>query len=80
MLDRLRAEGVCDLRSFFHEHPKQLIEAIDLVRLNDVNEYTVEMFEAERKDDLLRSLASVFVPEFRSHLPGRAYDVVGRPS
>ena len=69
MLDRLRAEGVCDLRSFFDEHPKQLIEAIDLVRLNDVNDYTVEMFEAERKDDLLRSLASVFVPEFRSHLP-----------
>ena len=63
MLDRLRAEGVCDLRSFFDEHPKQLIEAIDLVRLNDVNDYTVEMFEAERKDDLLRSLASVFVPE-----------------
>jgi PAS domain S-box-containing protein len=63
MLDRLRAEGVCDLRSFFYEHPKQLIEAIDLVRLNDVNEYTVKLFEAERKDDLLRSLSSVFVPE-----------------
>ena len=63
MLERLRAEGVRDLRSYFHEHPKQLIEAIDLVRLNDVNDYTVEMFEAERKDDLLRSLASVFVPE-----------------
>ena len=42
MLERLRAEGVRDLRSYFHEHPKQLIEAIELVRLNDVNEYTVE--------------------------------------
>jgi len=63
MLERLRAEGVRNLRSYFREHPTQLIEAIDLVRLNDVNEYTVKLFEAERKDDLLRSLASVFVPE-----------------
>ena len=63
MLDRLRTEGVRDLRRYFHEHPKLLIDAIDLVRLNDVNEYTLKLFEAERKDDLLRSLASVFVPE-----------------
>ena len=69
MLERLLAEGVRDLRSYFHDHPKRLIEAIELVRLNDVNEYSIKLFEAERKDDLLRSLASVFVPELRSHLP-----------
>ena len=65
MLDRLRAEGVTDLRCYFRDQPKRLIEAIDLVRLNDVNEYTVELFEADRKADLLRSLASVFVPSLK---------------
>lgn len=63
MLERLREEGVRDLRSYFHGHPTRLIEAIELVRLNDVNEYSIKLFEAEQKDDLLRSLASVFVPE-----------------
>lgn len=63
LLDRLRAEGVRDLRRYFHEHPRQLTEAIELVRLNDVNEFTLGLFEADRKADLLRSLASVFLPE-----------------
>ena len=79
MLDRLRAEGVRDLRSYFHEHPKLLIDAIDLVRLNDVNEYTLKLFEAERKDDLLRSLASVFVPESEAIFLEELSHIVGRP-
>ena len=66
MLDTLRAEGVQDLRRYFREHRDRLLQAIDLVRLNDVNEYAVELFEAEHKADLLTSLANVFLPEFEA--------------
>ncbi len=63
LLDTLRAAGVSDLRSYFRDRPQQLAEAVRLVRVNDVNEYTLELFEADRKDSLLASLATIFLPE-----------------
>jgi PAS domain S-box-containing protein len=63
MLDTLRRSGVTDLRGYFEANPALLSHAIDLVRLNDVNEFTVELFEADEKQGLLRSLANVFLPE-----------------
>jgi PAS domain S-box-containing protein len=63
MLDTLRRDGITDLRGYFQANPLLLGHAIDLVRLNDVNEFTVELFEAEEKQGLLRSLANVFLPE-----------------
>jgi len=66
LLDRLRAAGVVDLRSYFRDRPRQLEEAIRLVRINDVNDYTQELFEADRKEGLLASLADIFLPETTS--------------
>lgn len=63
MLDTLRRSGVTDLRGYFHANHGLLEHAIELVRLNDVNEFSVELFEAEEKQGLLRSLANVFLPE-----------------
>jgi PAS domain S-box-containing protein len=63
MLDTLRRSGVTDLRGYFQANRELLTHAIDLVRLNDVNEFTLELFEAEEKQGLLRSLANVFLPE-----------------
>jgi len=63
MLDELRRKGIVDLRAYFHEHQDLLRQAIDLVGLNDVNEFTLELFEARHKPSLLRSLADVFLPE-----------------
>jgi PAS domain S-box-containing protein len=63
MLDELRAEGVEDLRGYLQARPDRLAEAIRRVRVNDVNGYAVELYEADRKETLLRSLADVFFPE-----------------
>ena len=63
LLDSLQAEGVKDLRSHLAAHPDVLQEAITRVRILDVNPFAVELFEATRKEELLRSLSSVFLPE-----------------
>ena len=63
LLEQLRAEGVTDLASHLNDHPETLARAIGLVRIRDVNDYSVELFAAERKDDLLSSLNRIFLPE-----------------
>jgi PAS domain S-box-containing protein len=63
LLDELRDRGVSDVRGHFAANPDLLSQAIGRVRIVDVNPYTLELFEAARKDDLLRSLADVFLPE-----------------
>lgn len=62
-LDRLRAEGVGDLRSHLAAHPEQLQEAIRRVKIIDINIFTCNLFEVDRKQDLLHSLADIFLPD-----------------
>jgi PAS domain S-box-containing protein len=62
-LDGLRAEGVGDLRAHLIAHPEAVEEAIRRIKVIDVNAFTLDLFEADRKQDLLRSLSDVFLPE-----------------
>lgn len=62
-LDQLRSQGVTDLRAFFEARPNELAEAVALVHVRDVNDYAVELFEAESKADLLGALGATFLPE-----------------
>src|SRR5438876_9846276 len=41
LLDEIRHRGITDLREYFRERQGLLRQAIDLVRLNDVNEFTL---------------------------------------
>ncbi len=63
LLKRFRSDGIEDLRAFLAAHPERLDEAIARVRIIDVNPFTVELFEATEKGELLRSLTNVFLPE-----------------
>lgn len=63
LLDEIRAQGVSDLRSYFRTRADRLAEAIRRVRVNDVNSFAVELFEADGKETLLRSLSDIFLPE-----------------
>lgn len=62
-LTEIRGEGVQDLRAYLHDGPGRLSEALRRVRINDVNAYSVELFEAQSKNELLNSFALIFVPE-----------------
>ncbi|RMG44193.1 MAG: PAS domain S-box protein [Acidobacteria bacterium] len=63
MLDLLRLQGVEDLERYFEQHPEALREAARKIKVLDVNQRTVELFEARSKRDLLESIDKTFVPE-----------------
>jgi signal transduction histidine kinase/CheY-like chemotaxis protein len=58
----LRAQGVMDLRAHLERHPHLVTDAIPLVKITDVNDYTLQLFKARSKEVLLGSLDRVFVP------------------
>jgi signal transduction histidine kinase/ActR/RegA family two-component response regulator len=62
-IEALRSDGVQDFRRYFAEHPEFVQRATALIRVLDVNEATVKMFEARDKTELLGSLPKIFVTE-----------------
>lgn len=61
--DKLKAQGVTDLRHHLEAHPETVANAIPLVRISDANSYSLRLFKAESKQDLLESLERIFVAE-----------------
>ena len=62
-LQNLKDQGVTDLRQYLTEHPEFVQEAISLIQVLDVNSTTVQMFEAQNKEQLLVSLPQIYLPE-----------------
>ncbi|PSF37846.1 hypothetical protein C7H19_07630 [Aphanothece hegewaldii CCALA 016] len=63
VFNKLKAQGVEDFRQYFTEHPDFVSEMINRIQILDVNSMTVQMFEAENKEQLLGSLGQIFLPE-----------------
>jgi PAS domain S-box-containing protein len=62
-IESLKAQGVGDFREYIAAHPEFVRQAVAMVKIVDVNDATVKLFGATSKDDLLRSLHTVFTPE-----------------
>jgi PAS domain S-box-containing protein len=62
-INHLKEQGVQDLRQYFTEHPEFVAEAVNRTKVLNVNETTVQMFEAENKEQLMESLHRTFLPE-----------------
>ena len=60
LIRRARAAGVTNFREYFQTHPDVVAQALADVRILDVNQWTVTMFEARDKSQLLASLSTVF--------------------
>ncbi len=63
LIDELKAEGVADFNRHLDEHPELLLRCLELVKLLDVNPEGLKLFGAKTKEELLRSLNDIFVPE-----------------
>ncbi|OQW32810.1 MAG: hypothetical protein A4E19_05495 [Nitrospira sp. SG-bin1] len=61
--DGLRADGVTDLSGYLDAHPEKVVKTIPLVRITDVNDYAMRLFQAPSKAALLGALDRIFVPE-----------------
>ena len=55
-LERLRAQGVTDLRAYLAEHPELVAEAFALVVVTDVNDAAISLIEADSREELLGSI------------------------
>jgi signal transduction histidine kinase/ActR/RegA family two-component response regulator len=62
-IDRLERTGVRDLPRYFAEHPEFVAKAQGLIRVLDVNDATVKMFEARDKNEIRGALPEIFTPE-----------------
>ncbi|MDZ7843923.1 MAG: PAS domain S-box protein [Anaerolineales bacterium] len=60
---RLRDQGVTDFHSYFGEHPEAVQKCVQLVKILDVNQSTLDLHQAETKEELLGSLDKVFTPD-----------------
>ena len=62
-IDKLRANGVDDFRSYLGDHPEFLQRAVQLVRILDANEATLRLYNISEKADVLGSLGDFVSPE-----------------
>jgi signal transduction histidine kinase/putative methionine-R-sulfoxide reductase with GAF domain len=62
-LDSLRAAGVRDFRTYFDEHPETIAHCVMLVKVIDVNEATLRMYQAVGKAEFFRKLDIVLGEE-----------------
>ncbi len=59
-IEQIRATNVSDLRVYFDANPKELINCSQKVKIIDVNEATLKLYEAENKEELLGNLEKTF--------------------
>jgi signal transduction histidine kinase/ActR/RegA family two-component response regulator len=62
-IDRMRADGVTDVRAHLQQHPDVVEQLVGLIRVLDVNDEAARMFGAPDKRALLGSLASIITRE-----------------
>ncbi|HXD11681.1 MAG TPA: GGDEF domain-containing protein [Anaerolineales bacterium] len=73
--DNLRAQGVMDLKTHLVAQPQAVDRFMSLIRVLDVNQRTLDMFEAETKDALLANLDKVFRDEMSYHFASELVDM-----
>ena len=73
--DRLRAQGVTNLRAYLASDPKAVNRFMGMIRVLDVNQKTLNLFEAPNKQTLLANLDKVFRDEMGNHFTNELVDM-----
>jgi diguanylate cyclase (GGDEF)-like protein/PAS domain S-box-containing protein len=58
-MDKLQEEGVVNLRSYFDRNPEALSKCGLMIKVLDVNEATLKLYKATRKDELMQGLGRI---------------------
>ena len=62
-LDDLKQSGVSDFEEYFSKYPEELIKCASLIKMKDVNDEAVRLFDANSKDNLMKTIGNVFTEE-----------------
>ncbi|MCL5985393.1 MAG: diguanylate cyclase [Actinobacteria bacterium] len=68
-IDKLKESGVVNLRSYFENHPEEVIKCAGMVRVIDVNRAALELFKAKDKKDFRETQQKLLIKE--------AYQILG---
>ncbi|HUG59264.1 MAG TPA: GGDEF domain-containing protein [Candidimonas sp.] len=60
LLDDLRMQGITDFRTFIDVHPEFVERCMSEIKVLDANDYTLKMFKAADKAELLARLPEIF--------------------
>ena len=61
-LDKLRLDGVRDLRRYLVENSQTTLDLVDMVKVTHVNEATLRLFGAKNDEEMLCQISTVFGP------------------
>src|SRR6266496_3222215 len=73
--DKLRAEGVTDLRAYLRANPQAIDRFVGMIRILDVNQKTLDLFEAGNKEMLIANLDKVFRDDTKNHFANELVDM-----
>ncbi len=62
LFEKLKLEGVVDLRDYLVEHPDFIDEAIKCIKVLDVNQSTLDLFKSKNKEKFFTQLSDTFTP------------------
>jgi diguanylate cyclase (GGDEF)-like protein len=71
----LKRQGVTNFRRYVAEHPKILSETTALIRVLDVNQRTLQLFDAPNKPTLLSNLGAVFRDDMEKHWKNELFEM-----
>lgn len=71
----LRAQGVIDLKAHLEQNPELVNQFMSMIRVLDVNQKTLTLFEAQNKEMLVANLDQVFRDEMSTHFIGELTDM-----
>ena len=62
-LEKQKSSGVTDIQKYFEDHPDEIVRCTGMVNVLDVNQATLEMYDAESKDQFNNNLSEILVEE-----------------
>ncbi|RPJ23794.1 MAG: diguanylate cyclase [Chloroflexi bacterium] len=74
-LDKLRAEGVTDIRTYLASDPGVVERFMSMIRVLNVNQRTLQLFDVDNKEMFLTNLNKVFRNDMREHFANELVDM-----
>jgi PAS domain S-box-containing protein len=58
-IENVRASGVEDFRTYFEDHPEEVVNCVGRTKILDVNKATLKLYKARSKEELLGDLRQI---------------------
>lgn len=76
-LDKLRANGIEDFESYFFKHPEEIVNCVSMLRVIDVNNFSLKLFNVKKQDEILSKLISSFNRELFTSFTKKINRILG---